>query len=212
VGAAKRDAADERRERLAKVQAEQQRADRRRTLLVVGVVAAVVLALAVPVGIFFFQELRAQNEVQAAAQADIDGVEEIEIASTLHTQDPVDYDLLPPVGGDHHPVWQNCGFYDAPVVSEHAVHSLEHGAVWITYDPDLDTAQVDRLRALTTANPYLLVSPFPGKDSPLTLSAWGVQLQVDSVDDERLEPFLVKYLQGPQTPEPGASCFGGVGA
>jgi hypothetical protein len=211
VGASKRDAADERRERLAQVQAEQRRAERRRTLIVVGVVVAVVLALAVPVGIFFARELRAQNEIEAAAQADIDGVVEFEVTA-LHTEEPVDYDLLPPAGGDHHPVWQNCGFYDAPVVDEHAVHSLEHGAVWITYDPELDAAQVDRLRELSTANPYLLVSPYEGKDSPLTLSAWGVQLQVDSVDDERLEPFLVKYLQGPQTPEPGASCFGGVGA
>ncbi|WP_225754553.1 DUF3105 domain-containing protein [Actinotalea sp. Marseille-Q4924] len=212
MGAGKREAADERRERLAQVQAEQQRAERRRTFLVVGVVSAVVLALAVPVGIFFFQELSAQNEVRAAAQADIDGVEEIEIASTLHTEEAVEYELLPPVGGDHHPIWQNCGFYDAPVVEEHAVHSLEHGAVWIAYDPALEPAQVERLRELSASNPYLLVSPFEDLASPLTLSAWGVQLEVDSVDDERLEPFLVKYLQGPQTPEPGASCFGGVGA
>ena len=212
MGASKRDVADERRERLAKVQAEQRRAERRRTLLVVGVVTAVVLALAVPVGIFFVRELSAQNAVEAAAQADIDGVEEIEIASTLHTESRVDYALLPPVGGDHHPVWQNCGFYDAPVVTEHAVHSLEHGAVWIAYDPDLDPAQVDRIRELSASNAYVLASPFADMDSPVTLSAWGVRLEVDSVDDERVEPFLVKYLQGPQTPEPGASCFGGVGA
>ncbi|MBC7289778.1 MAG: DUF3105 domain-containing protein [Actinotalea sp.] len=212
MGAARREAADERRERLARVQADQRRAERRRTLLVVGVVGAVVLALAVPVGIFFARELSAQNAVQAAAQGDIDGVQEIQITSTLHTQEPVDYDLLPPAGGDHHPVWQNCGFYDAPIRSEHAVHSLEHGAVWVAYDPDLDDAQVDRLRALSSANPYLLVSPIADMDSPVVLTAWGVRLELESVDDERVEPFLVKYLQGEQTPEPGASCFGGVGA
>lgn len=212
MGAGKRDAADERRERLAKVQAEQRKAERRRTAVVVGVVTAVVLALAVPVGIFFFQELSAQNEVRAAAQADIEGVEEVEVASSVHTESPVDYALLPPSGGDHHPIWQNCGFYEDPVVPEHAVHSLEHGAVWVTYDPALDRAQVDRLRELSAANPYLLVSPLEGAEAPVVLSAWGVRLAVESVDDERLEPFLVKYLQGPQTPEPGASCFGGVGA
>lgn len=212
MGAGKREAADERRERLAQVQAEQRRAERRRTALVVGVVSAVVLALAVPVGIFFVRELQAQDQVRAAAQADIDGVEEVEVASALHTEEAVEYTLLPPSGGDHHPVWQNCGFYTEPVVPEHAVHSLEHGAVWIGYDPALDDEQLDRLRALSTSNPYLLVSPVEGMPSSLTLSAWGVRLELDSVDDERLEPFLVKYLQGPQTPEPGASCFGGVGA
>ena len=46
------------------------------------------------------------------------------------------YGVNPPAGGDHWSRWLNCGVYTEPQVNEHAVHALEHGAVWITYDPD----------------------------------------------------------------------------
>ena len=128
-----------------------------------------------------------------------------------HTSEDVTYEQTPPVGGDHHPTWQNCGFYTEPVIEEHAVHSLEHGAVWLTYDPDLPGSEIDTLRRLADRHTYLLVSPFEGVDG-VVASAWGVQVELDGAADERLEPFLVKYLQGPQTPEPGAACSGGVGA
>jgi hypothetical protein len=62
----------------------------------------------------------------------------------------VDYMQSPPVGGDHASIWQNCGFYSEPVRNETAVHSMEHGAVWITYRPGLPTEQVDKLRELAT--------------------------------------------------------------
>src|SRR5512143_1979998 len=43
---------------------------------------------------------------------------------------------LPPVFGEHYPAWQNCGIYDQPVELGSALHSMEHGAVWLTYRPD----------------------------------------------------------------------------
>ncbi|HET9972943.1 MAG TPA: DUF3105 domain-containing protein [Streptosporangiaceae bacterium] len=36
----------------------------------------------------------------------------------------------------------NCGIYDQPVPNERAVHNMEHGAIWITYQPSLPQAQV----------------------------------------------------------------------
>lgn len=44
----------------------------------------------------------------------------------------------------------------------------------------------------------------------MTITAWGKQLSVDSSSDGRLAAFIQKYRQGPQTPEPGAVCSGGV--
>ncbi|NCT90760.1 DUF3105 domain-containing protein [Cellulomonas sp. APG4] len=208
----KRTAKDERRERIAELQARQQRAERRRTWLILGISGLVALALVVPTALVLTGEQRRQDEVAAAAEAPIEGVTEVTDLSATHVTTPVDYEQTPPLGGDHHPTWQNCGFYSEPVVDVHAVHSLEHGAVWITYDPELDDSQVAELRALTERHPYLLVSPYDGLEAPLVASAWGLQLPLEGVDDERLEPFLVKYLQGPQTPEPGAACSGGMGA
>ncbi len=90
------------------------------------------------------------------------------------------------------------------------MHSLEHGAVWLTFDPELPQEQVSELEDLTVDNPYLLVSPYEGQASPVVATAWGVQVELPGVDDERLPAFLVKYLQGPQTPEPGAACSSGT--
>ena len=58
--------------------------------------------------------------------------------------------------------------------------------------------------------PYSLLSPYPGIDSPVVLTAWGVQLSVDSATDQRVAEFVAEFANGPQTPEPGASCDGGV--
>ena len=131
--------------------------------------------------------------------------------SRNHTQGSVTYPQTPPVGGDHNPVWQNCGIYDQPVKNENAVHSLEHGAVWITYQPDLPADQVAQLRSLVQGRPYTLLSPYPNLPGPIFASAWGVQLKVDNASDSRLPLFISRYAQGPQTPEPGAACSGGIG-
>src|SRR4029079_6621862 len=62
-----------------------------------------------------------------------------------HVAGSILYAENPPIGGQHNVVWQNCGIYDAPIHNEHAVHSLEHGAIWITYRPDLAADQVQKL-------------------------------------------------------------------
>jgi len=60
----------------------------------------------------------------------------------------VSYRQQPPVVGPHDAVWLNCGIYPTPVPSRNAGHSLEHGAVWVTYRPDLSATAISRLRSL----------------------------------------------------------------
>jgi len=118
---------------------------------------------------------------------------------------------LPPVGGTHSPRWQTCGIYDQPLESKNAVHSMEHGAVWITYRPELAAVEIETLQDMVQGRSYLLLSPFPDQDNDVVLTAWGIQLPVESVADERIAQFIDEYRLGPQTPEFGASCDGGVG-
>lgn len=130
-----------------------------------------------------------------------------------HDED-VGYDTsagLPPAGGIHSARWQNCGIYDEPVESKHAVHSLEHGAVWLTYHPELPEAQVTKLREMARGQAFVLMSPFVDQASPIALTAWGLQLQVENASDGRIPNFMKMYQAGPQTPEPGATCANGVG-
>ncbi len=108
----------------------------------------------------------------------------------------------------HDPVWQSCGFYDAPVRNENAVHALEHGVVWITYRADLPLAEVDALRQLALVNDRLLVSPYPDLEAPVVLSSWDRQLRLETVDAPRLLAFITAYSG--HSPEPNATCQGGV--
>ncbi|HWC11334.1 MAG TPA: DUF3105 domain-containing protein [Acidimicrobiales bacterium] len=142
---------------------------------------------------------------------DMSEVQTYEGLSNLHVAGPVQYPQTPPVGGEHAPMWQNCGFYREPVAPENAVHSMEHGAVWITYSPDLAASQVDILRDLAADQTHVLVSPFPGLPTPVVASAWGAQLRLPSAGDRRLRTFVDRYRQSSQAPEPGAACTGAVG-
>jgi hypothetical protein len=131
-----------------------------------------------------------------------------------HKEGRLTYPTNPPTGGTHNPAWQNCGIYDRQIALENAVHSLEHGAVWLTYDPNLDTTQVEKLRALARGRGYMLVSPYVygALKKPIYAVAWGVRVGVDSADDPRLPRFIQKYMNGPQTPELGAACTGAIGS
>jgi uncharacterized protein DUF3105 len=140
-----------------------------------------------------------------------EGVKDVVVNESYHVEGDIDYPTNPPAGGPHNPVWQNCGFYAEPVVDENAVHSLEHGAVWVTYQPNLPEDQVSMLRRLTNNRPHLLITPRQGLPAPVVASAWGKQLQLGSANDPRLEQFIRAFMQGPQTPEPGAVCTGGIG-
>ena len=125
-----------------------------------------------------------------------------------HVQGEVDYPTPVPVGGPHNNVAQQCAVYEEEIAAEHAVHSLEHGAVWITYRPDLPADQVAALSEQVEGNPYGLMSPQPGQTEPILLRAWGRRLSVPNADDGRIGDFVRTYASGPQTPERGAACSG----
>ena len=211
---------NERRAQMAEIRAAQLRADRRRKGVITLIFTGIALALAVPTAVVIVNAQRDAAAVEQAASEPIEGEKIVDITSATHVTQDIPYEtesaapegtMLPPTGGDHDPVVQNCGYYAEPVRSENALHSLEHGAVWVTYRPGLDDAQIATLRDLAEANPYLLVSPFEDLASGVVATAWGVQVELVSAEDERLKPFLERYLQGEQTPEPGAPCQGGIG-
>lgn len=204
-------AEEERRRKLTALQQRQRRADRRINMLLFGGTAAVAVLLIGATAAVIVDETGNRREVEAAAARPIDGVEEFADLTNNHVEGVVEYPQMPPVGGDHSAVWANCGAYSEAVDPTQATHSLEHGAVWVGYDPELPQDQVDDLSALTDSNPFLLVSPVEGMTTPVTASAWGVQLGLDDPADPRLATFVQKYQVGEQAPEPGAPCTGGVG-
>ncbi len=136
---------------------------------------------------------------------------EVYPASTNHTvKGPIEYDRKPPTNGNHDPLWQNCGFYEEPVEDRHAVHSLDHGVVWITYRPDLPKQQIETLRPYGDEN-YVILSPYPGQDAPIIAISWRVQLELAGADDPRLRRFLNQFRISELAPLSGNRCTLGVG-
>ncbi|MBO1333249.1 DUF3105 domain-containing protein [Streptomyces sp. VRA16 Mangrove soil] len=129
-----------------------------------------------------------------------------------HVGKKVAYPMDPPVGGDHNPVWADCDgtVYTKAVPNENAVHSLEHGAVWVTYNDKAADADVRALAKKVKATPYTLMSPVADQKDPIMLSAWGHQRTVKSASDPAVTQFFASFVQGKQTPELGASCTSGT--
>lgn len=171
---------------------------------VIGLVAVVAIG-------FTFMQTRSSS---ADGSSSIRGLVTKDGLGRGHVDGAVGYESDPPMGGDHNPVWQNCDgrVYDAPLQNVNAVHSLEHGAVWITYRPGLPDDQLRALKGKVTGTDYTLLSPYPAQDSPVTLTAWGRQLSLQEATDPRVDQFLRDFVKGPQTPEPGAACSGGKDA
>ncbi|MGW0041842.1 DUF3105 domain-containing protein [Rhodococcus sp. NPDC003348] len=144
---------------------------------------------------------------------EIEGVVKIEYPAALHVSaaQRVAYDQTPPFGGPHDATWATCTgvVYPNAIRTENAVHSLEHGAVWIAYNPDKVSgderqALVDRVDGKS----YMLMSPYPGMDSAISLQSWGHQLKLDSADDPRINQFIaaLRLNNFGAYPEKGASC------
>lgn len=103
--------------------------------------------------------------------ATIDGVQSFKFKGGAHKPGRLAYTQRPPAGGAHNAAWQNCGVYDRPLYDEYAVHSLEHGAVWVTYQPKMAANQVTKLKEVVDGRPYTLLSPHEEQKVPIVLSA-----------------------------------------
>ena len=141
----------------------------------------------------------------------LDGVEYLDVTSREHTDQNVDYPTRPPAGGDHLGTWHNCGVYTVPLLDEAAVHSLEHGAVWVTYRPDLGAEAILGLTGELVHREKLLVSPHPAQTPPVVATAWARRLVLHAPDDPRLGVFIDRFTDGAAAPEAGVTCQGGIG-
>lgn len=196
--------------KVAQFKKAQKRAKRNRVIAIVlsSVAALAVVALIVTVVISNATPKRDRTDIDIA---DVQTWPDIEFG---HVTTAVDYNekygTNPPAGGLHNPTWLNCGVYTEEQQNENAVHALEHGAVWVTYNADeLSESDLATLRSKLPSS-YIIMSPYPDLDAPVVVSAWGAQVRLDGVDDKRLTDFVEKYWQSPDTPEAGALCTRGI--
>ncbi|WP_328678565.1 DUF3105 domain-containing protein [Streptomyces sp. NBC_00322] len=206
---------NDRKARIEQMRRAEQARERRSRIITIAVSGVVVAGL-VGFGVYALnKESDKKDQEIADAKAPVTGEKswDAKKLGRTHVTKTVTYPMKPPVGGDHNQVWMNCNgdVYKEPIPDMNAVHSLEHGAVWVTYTDKASAGDVSKLSEKVKKTPYTLMSPFKSQAGTIMLSAWGKQLTVDSASDPRVSQFFTKYVQGPQTPEPGAACTNGLG-
>jgi hypothetical protein len=133
------------------------------------------------------------------------------VRAAQHQSGPIKYEQNPPVAGKHNGDWQNCmgEIYDAPIASEHAVHSMEHGAVWLVYNPaKVNDAQKEALAAKIRGKEFALMSPMENLDATVSVQAWGFQLKTNDPADKRIDAFIKATRKNAGVEQ--ASCSGGI--
>lgn len=175
-----------------------------------GLIISTVLIVALAVAVIGYALSQGKKSPTASNDPDkIAGIVHKPFTSGQHVAGVISYAESPPMGGPHAPVWADCTgtVYPAQIANENAVHDLEHGAIWITYRPGLPDAQLEVLNKLVSGQPYMLLTPYAGLKTPISLQAWGYQLFVDSASDARIRQFITDLrLSQTNTPELGASC------
>lgn len=153
---------------------------------------------------------REEDTAQPPPEDPPEGVQTFPATSNGNFEGPLSYEQDPPTNGDHSPGWQKCGFYSSPIENERAVHSMDHGAVWITYQPNLPQDQIEALRSLARED-YVLVSPYPSLRAPVIATAWRNQLELEGTDDPRLRQFVDQFRVSETAPRSGNGCENGGG-
>ncbi|MBQ0849534.1 DUF3105 domain-containing protein [Streptomyces sp. NPDC057621] len=220
MGSAKKTESASRKARIEEMRRAEQSRERRNRILTI-TASVIVVAGLVAGGAFLIKSQSddsdsAASDSKAASGKFVTGKDGVKKWSTKLTQNhvtkDVKYPMEPPVGGDHNQVWMNCNgdVYEDAIKNENAVHSLEHGAVWVTYNSKASDADVKALAEKVKKTPYSLMSPVEDQKDPIMLSAWGHQRTVKSASDPDVGTFFETYVQGEQTPEPGAACTNGL--
>ena len=173
--------------------------------------ALVVVLFAAAVITYAVIKVNESNANKVSSPDDIEGMQTFDYAAgQQHVTTPVDYSESPPVGGPHDGFWADCtgSVYDVDIRHENAVHALEHGAVWITYNPDdVSDADIAKLADLVDGVSGRMLSPYEGLDSAVSVQSWNHQIKVDSADDVRIEQFADLMTRNSDFhPEVGASC------
>ncbi len=184
-----------------------------------GPIAMFAAVILVAVGIVGYGAWRVYESALTVSDrvGQIDGTENFRkskpdlVKAAQHQSGVIKYDINPPVAGKHNGDWQNCmgDVYDAPIASEHAVHSMEHGAVWLVYNPaKVNKDQIEALAAKISGKEYSLMSPMENLDTTVSVQAWGFQLKVDDPADKRIDQFITATRKNAGVEQ--AQCSGGI--
>ncbi len=100
----------------------------------------------------------------------------------------------PPSSGDHYGDGvAGAGIHETPVEDGYMIHSLEHGAVVLNYDPNqLNPDEINKLKDLFN-NKFVgkkIIMPRPGMSAPIIMVSWGYELKLKTIDEASMINFM----------------------
>ncbi len=113
----------------------------------------------------------------------------------------VTYDSNPPAGGPHYAETAHVGIYGRAPSDGYLVHSLEHGAVIIWYQPGLSEAEIKQLKNIYDSVPVnkKIMVPRESLNVPVALSSWGRVLKLSSINESEIKEFMeTNYDRAPE--------------
>jgi hypothetical protein len=128
------------------------------------------------------------------------GRDHIEVGTATSTLENI-YTSDPPSSGPHYPNPAKTGFYNEPLEDQFMIHNLEHGDIWIAYNPRVsDTIKVG-LENL--ADRYVIITPRETNEFDISVLAWGrvdsFNLNGTGLPVERIKNFILRYdNEGPE--------------
>jgi hypothetical protein len=192
---------DEQRRKIEAVHAGQRR---KRLVWAAGI--AVLVVVAISLGILFFPR-PVQGSMEQVTT---------EVATHVDEGTQLSYSHKPPSSGMHYgiaPQPQEYRMWDSQLSPGRWVHMLEHGAVAVLYRPDkCDAACVQQLGQFYDTAPksslvgvrHLVITPFEDMDHAIAVVAWGFVDEMDQVDKDRIMADYKSKVDAPTAPERGA--------
>lgn len=103
----------------------------------------------------------------------------------------LDYNSNPPSSGWHYAEPAAWGFYDRELPDEQVVHNLEHGGVWLAYQPDIDESTKGTIKLLVARFSSKVIATQRSKnDMPIALVSWGRVLKLETFDKDATLDFI----------------------
>jgi hypothetical protein len=158
----------------------------------------------VVVAILFLGFMAWQGRPRSVSSEELQGVE-VAIGPATHVNDGSALTIPegdPPVGGPHFPTPLRAAKYDEPVQDGNAIHSLEHGMIWISYNESASPQEIEQLADIQSDHSRdVLLSPRSQNTAKISVASWGRLLRLDGVDRAAIERFI--EVNRDRSPEPG---------
>lgn len=193
----KRQRLEQRRQEKAEAQARRRKAEARaRVIRTIGIVALIGLAFW-----FFFLRTTKPTEIEGHPISSFAGE-----GLNDHVDGTVNYEMSPPVEGAHADNPSGCGVFSSPVINENFVHSLEHGAVGLLYDPTRaapeDIKELEAIAAAADRN--VLSAPYEGMETVFSITSWSRRMDLNDLDLSAVNEYVDTFAG--KGPEPGKEC------